>query len=52
MWLSFVDCFGRLAVNAIWHVRWDDPVAALCLVPFIVREGREALRSEGVHCCS
>jgi Co/Zn/Cd efflux system component len=42
MWLSFGDRLVGLAVNAIWHVEWADPVASLCLVPFIVREGWEA----------
>jgi Co/Zn/Cd efflux system component len=41
--LSLIALVG-LAVNAIWHVRWADPVAALCLVPFIVREGWEAVQ--------
>jgi divalent metal cation (Fe/Co/Zn/Cd) transporter len=40
----------RLVVNAVWHVEWADPVAALCLVPFIVREGWEAVQSEAVEC--
>lgn len=33
-----------LVVNAVWKVRWADPVAALCLIPIILREGREAIR--------
>jgi divalent metal cation (Fe/Co/Zn/Cd) transporter len=41
--------FVGLAVNAIWGVRWADPVAALALLPLIVREGREALM--GKPCC-
>jgi Co/Zn/Cd efflux system component len=48
-YLSLIALVG-LAVNAIWHVRWADPVAALCLVPFIVREGWEAVRSEADKC--
>ena len=35
-----------LAVNAIWSWSWADPLAALALTPFIVREGRVALRSQ------
>lgn len=38
-----------LAVNAIWGLSWADPLAALALTPFVVREGREALRSQ--HMC-
>jgi len=41
-YLSLIALAG-LAVNAIWHVAWADPVAALCLVPFIVWEGWEAV---------
>jgi len=37
-----------LVVNAIWHKPWADPVAALLLVPLIVREGLEAIRG---HVC-
>jgi divalent metal cation (Fe/Co/Zn/Cd) transporter len=32
-----------LSVNAAWGIKWADPVAALCLVPFILREGWEAV---------
>jgi len=34
-----------LVVNAAAHAGWADPVAALAIVPFIVREGWEALRA-------
>jgi divalent metal cation (Fe/Co/Zn/Cd) transporter len=33
-----------LSVNAAWGIKWADPIAALCLIPFILREGWEALR--------
>jgi divalent metal cation (Fe/Co/Zn/Cd) transporter len=39
---------GGLAANTAWHVSWVDPVAALAIVPFLVLEGRKALR--GKHC--
>ena len=42
-YLSLIALVG-LGMNAVWHIRWADPVAALCLVPFIVREGWESLR--------
>jgi divalent metal cation (Fe/Co/Zn/Cd) transporter len=32
-----------LSVNAAWGIKWADPVAALCLAPFILREGWEAV---------
>ena len=35
-----------LTFNAAWGIRWADPVAALCLTPFILREGWEALRGK------
>jgi divalent metal cation (Fe/Co/Zn/Cd) transporter len=36
-----------LSVNAVWGIKWADPLAALCLTPFILREGWEAVRQEG-----
>jgi len=48
-YLSVIALLG-LVVNAIWHVEWADPVAALCLVPFIVREGWEAVQGKAVEC--
>jgi divalent metal cation (Fe/Co/Zn/Cd) transporter len=41
-YLSLIALVG-VAVNGTWHIAWADPVAALCLVPFIVREGWEAV---------
>lgn len=38
-----------LALNALFHIRWIDPAAALVAVPIIWKEGREAL--EGKGCC-
>jgi divalent metal cation (Fe/Co/Zn/Cd) transporter len=32
-----------LSVNAAWGIKWADPIAALCLIPFILREGWEAV---------
>ena len=47
-YLSLIALVGLL-INAIWHISWADPVAAVCLLPFIVREGGEAIR--GKHDC-
>ncbi len=47
-YLALIALAG-LVVNAIWHARWADPVAALALLPLIVREGREAMK--GKPCC-
>lgn len=46
-WLSLTTLIG-LALNALFGLWWTDPVAALCLVPLIVREGLEAWHGE---CC-
>jgi divalent metal cation (Fe/Co/Zn/Cd) transporter len=35
-----------LSVNALWGVKRADPVAALCLIPFILHEGWEAVRGK------
>jgi divalent metal cation (Fe/Co/Zn/Cd) transporter len=39
-----------LAVNAIWHKTWADPVAAFSLIPFILREGWEAVHMSRLGC--
>jgi cation diffusion facilitator family transporter len=46
-WLSLTTLAGLL-LNATFGWWWADPLAALVLVPLLVREGREALR--GDHC--
>lgn len=43
-YLALIALAG-LAVNAIWKVNWADPVAALALLPFILHEGWEAMKS-------
>ena len=40
-----------LAINAIWHAKWADPLAALAVLPLIVWEGREAMRGKSCGCC-
>jgi len=42
---------GGLALNALWGWWWADPVAALIMVPIIVREGFEGLRGEACEDC-
>ena len=49
-YLSLIALAG-LAINAIWHVKWADPIAALAVVPLIVWEGSEALRGKACGCC-
>lgn len=48
-YLSLIALAGLLS-NAILNVPWADPVAALALVPFIVKEAREALRAPRLCC--
>ena len=50
-YLSAVVLVG-LVLNQWLGWWWADPIAALGLVVFLVREGREALRAEDVdNCC-
>ena len=49
-YLSAIALIG-LAVNAVWHVAWADPVAALAVTPFILWEGKEAVRGKACGCC-
>src|SRR6266700_759371 len=44
-YLALVALVG-LGVNAIWHIRWADPIAALVIVPLVVRESWEAMRGK------
>jgi len=44
-----VIALAGLAVNAIGKVSWADPVAAVVLLPLILREGWEAMK--GKPCC-
>src|SRR6266436_664488 len=39
-YLALVALVG-LGINAIWHVTWADPIAAMVIVPLILREGWE-----------
>ena len=49
-YLSLIALVG-LGVNAIWHVAWADPVAALTVTPLILWEGKEAIRGKACGCC-
>jgi divalent metal cation (Fe/Co/Zn/Cd) transporter len=49
-YLSLIALSG-LAVNAIWHVKWADPISALAVLPLIVWEGREAMQGKACGCC-
>jgi len=42
-----------LMINEVWGKSWADPVAAVALTPFILREGWEAVHSSRLRCgCS
>jgi len=41
-----------MTVNAIWGVKWADPVAALALVPFILHEGWETMKGKPLLRCT
>ncbi len=47
-YLSFTLLAGLVA-NAAWGWWWADPIAALAMVPWLVREGLEGIRGE--ECC-
>jgi divalent metal cation (Fe/Co/Zn/Cd) transporter len=47
-YLALIALVG-LVVNAIWRVSWADPIAALALLPLIIREGWESMK--GKPCC-
>jgi divalent metal cation (Fe/Co/Zn/Cd) transporter len=49
-YLSLIALAG-LAINAIWHVKWADPIAALAIIPLVVWEGWEAMRGKACGCC-
>ena len=49
-YLSLIALAG-VAINAIWHVKWADPIAALAILPLIVWEGRVAMSGKGCGCC-
>lgn len=48
--LQDMTVFVGLGLNALFGWWWADPVAALLLVPFLIKEGREALKeSNEIH---
>lgn len=46
--LSLILLIG-LGANALWGWWWADPVAGLCMIPWLIKEGIEGLKGEG--CC-
>jgi divalent metal cation (Fe/Co/Zn/Cd) transporter len=48
-YLAAITLFG-LALNALWHFRWADRVAALVAIPVLVVEGKRSLKGEPCGC--
>ncbi len=44
--LQDLTVFVGLGANALWGWWWADPVAALALIPFLVKEGWEGVKGE------
>jgi divalent metal cation (Fe/Co/Zn/Cd) transporter len=49
-YLSLIALVG-LGINAIWHLRWADAIAALVIVPLVFREGWDAMHGKACGCC-
>ena len=49
-YLSLIALAG-LTINAVWHVKRAEPIAALAVLPLIVWEGWEAMRGKTCDCC-
>ncbi len=49
-YLAGITLLG-LGINAAFHIGWMDSIAALAAVPFLIIEGRRALRGESCGCC-
>jgi len=48
-WLAWIALAG-LGLNALFHLQWADPAAALALIPFVLYEAREAWRGHTCAC--
>ena len=48
-YLAAITLFG-LTLNALWQLRWADPLAALAAIPVLIVEGRRSLKGEPCSC--
>lgn len=48
-YLAWIALAGLL-LNAFAHIWWADALAALCLIPFIVKEAKEAFEGRACQC--
>lgn len=46
-----VIALAGVVINAVWHFRWADPIAAIVILPLIIWEGREAIRGKACGGC-
>ena len=49
-YMSWIALAGLL-VNRYFHLHWADPVAALLLLPIVLKEAGEASRGDVCECC-
>ncbi len=49
-YLAFITLVGLL-LNAVFHIAWFDPIAALVAIPFLLKEGQAAWRGKPCRCC-
>ena len=49
-YLAWIALAGLL-LNAVAHVWWADPLAALCLIPLVIKEAKEAFEGHNCECC-
>jgi len=49
-WIALFALVG-LTANALFRIVWLDSVAALAIVPLLIREGRSALKGQTCDCC-
>jgi divalent metal cation (Fe/Co/Zn/Cd) transporter len=46
-----VITLAGLAVNAAFHIAWFDSIAALVVIPILIKEGRSAWHGQVCGCC-
>jgi divalent metal cation (Fe/Co/Zn/Cd) transporter len=49
-YLAFITLVG-ISLNAMFHIAWFDPIAALATIPFLLKEGQAAWRGNPCGCC-
>jgi len=49
-YLAWIALAGLL-LNAVAHVWWADPLAALCLIPVVIKEAKGAFEGRRCQCC-